>query len=311
MTPCESPFSLLLDFLSRRLDHSRPSGATCDAESFDSQQIFRDYAIREINLLLWFSLFAVTALLLRKLLKLFKLWSYGGRIPGPPCPSFYGHSVLFTGTNSQESLTELLVKSHEKYGSIVKLWMSPTQLLVSVKEPSIIHEMLSKAADKLPLTGRVYRLAFGPSSFFVSSFEKVRKGRKSLAMELNGKMLEKANLMADRVVDSVIERICDKIDDGTLDCGLFSQHMAFSILGATLFGDVFFAWSKANVYEELIITIAKDACFWASYSVPPFWKRGYWKYQNLCTKLKSLTQDLVQQCCPNYKLSCQDRKSVV
>lgn len=197
------------------------------------------------------------------------------------------------------------MKSHERYGSIVKLWLSPTQLLVSMKEPSLINEMLSKAADKLPLTGRVYRLAFGPSSFFVSSFERVKRGRESLAMELNGKLLEKANLMTDRVLDSVMERIRDKMDKGTLDCGLFSQHMAFSILGATLFGDAFFAWSKANVYEELIIRIAKDACFWASYSVPPFWKRGYWKYQHLCTKLKSLTQDIVQQCRTNYKLFCQ------
>ncbi|KAK9912541.1 hypothetical protein M0R45_036403 [Rubus argutus] len=30
--------------------------------------------------------------------------------------------------------------------------------------------------------------------------------------------------------------------------------------------------------------------------VTPFWNRGFWKYQSLCTKLKCLTQDLVQQC---------------
>lgn len=70
-------------------------------------------------------------------------------------------------------ISELLNKSHEKYGSIIKLWLSPTQLLVSIKDPLVINELLLKAADKLPLIGRVYRLAFGQSSFFVSSFEKV------------------------------------------------------------------------------------------------------------------------------------------
>ena len=47
------------------------------------------------------------------------------------------------------------------------------QLLVSVKEPALIKEILLKAEDKLPLTGRVFRFAFGRSSLFASSFEKV------------------------------------------------------------------------------------------------------------------------------------------
>lgn len=48
------------------------------------------------------------------------------------------------------------------------------QLLVSVKEPALLKEILVKAEDKLPLTGRAFRLAFGRSSLFASSFEKVR-----------------------------------------------------------------------------------------------------------------------------------------
>ncbi|KMT17030.1 hypothetical protein BVRB_2g042310 [Beta vulgaris subsp. vulgaris] len=302
-TPCNSQFSLLLNFISRRLYHS--SGSIDSTYCNNSQQILKDYAIREINLLLWLTFIGITALLIRKLALIFKLWSHGSRIPGPPSPSFYGHSVLFSGAHPHVDLTELLNKSHEKYGSIIKLWLSPTQLLVSIKDPLVINELLLKAADKLPLIGRVYRLAFGQSSFFVSSFEKVKRRREALAVELNGKLLDKANAMTDRAVDSVMERICDIMNKGTLDCEMFSQHMAFSILGATFFGDAFFVWSKANAYEELLIRIAKDACFWASYKVPPFWKQGYWKYQHLCTKLKALTQDIVQQCQLNYKMLCQ------
>lgn len=70
---------------------------------------------------------------------------------------------------------EVLSDSHEEYGSIVKLWLNPKQLLVSIKEPEIIKEMLLKAKDKLPLTGKAFNLAFGRSTLFASSFDKVLK----------------------------------------------------------------------------------------------------------------------------------------
>ncbi|XP_057541104.1 uncharacterized protein LOC130818871 isoform X2 [Amaranthus tricolor] len=101
-TPCDSQFCLFLTFLCRRLySKSSDSVVSCN----DSHQILRDYAIREINLLLWISFFGITVLLVRKIVLLLKLWSHGGRIPGPPSPSFYGHSVLLTGANPHEDLT--------------------------------------------------------------------------------------------------------------------------------------------------------------------------------------------------------------
>ncbi|XP_057541103.1 uncharacterized protein LOC130818871 isoform X1 [Amaranthus tricolor] len=108
-TPCDSQFCLFLTFLCRRLySKSSDSVVSCN----DSHQILRDYAIREINLLLWISFFGITVLLVRKIVLLLKLWSHGGRIPGPPSPSFYGHSVLLTGANPHEDLTAPL---WEKY----------------------------------------------------------------------------------------------------------------------------------------------------------------------------------------------------
>ncbi|XP_028066219.1 cytokinin hydroxylase-like [Camellia sinensis] len=264
--------------------------------------LLRDYATRQINALLWVSLIAITVLLLRKVIRIFRLWSIANLIPGPPCPSsFYGHSTLISGPN----LTDLLSKSHEEYGPVVKLWLGPTQLLVSIKDPELIKEMLLKAKDKLPLTGRAFHLAFGRSSLFVSSFKEVQKRRDLLATELNGKLLQRANLIPTKVVDCVMERIQDIMSKGSLDCKMVSQHLACTVLGATLFGDAFLGWSEATIYEELLMMIAKDACFWASYSVTPIWNQGFWRYQYLCTKLKSLTQDIIQQCRQNYKLFCQ------
>lgn len=53
-----------------------------------------DYAARGKNALLWAGLISITFLLLRKLAALVRLWGQGNRIPGPPSPSFFGHSKL-------------------------------------------------------------------------------------------------------------------------------------------------------------------------------------------------------------------------
>ncbi|GAY55035.1 hypothetical protein CUMW_161320 [Citrus unshiu] len=147
----------------------------------------REYAEWEINAFLWISLITVTLVLLQKVVKLFRLRHHARKIPGPPCSSFYGHCPLL----STQSLTEVLAESHEKYGSVVKLWLGPTKLLVSIKEPALIKEMLSKAEDKPPLTGRAFRLAFGQSSLFASTFDRVEKRRVTLSTELNGRLLER------------------------------------------------------------------------------------------------------------------------
>ncbi|KAK4424794.1 cytochrome [Sesamum alatum] len=247
---------------------------------------------REINAFLWLSLITVTAFLLGKLVKVFEFWAKARAIPGPPCPSVYGHCHLI----SRSSLTDILYKCHEKYGGAVRLWLGPNQLLVSIKDTELINEVLTKAEDKLPLTGRAFRLAFGKSSFFVSSFDKVEHQRKSLELKLGGKLLERARLLPGEILDCIIERAQSTMGKGGIDCEMLSQHLAFTILGATIFGDVFLTWPKAILYEELLMKIAKDACFWASYGVAPFWKQEFWKYQDSCTKLKSLTQELIKEC---------------
>ncbi|KAL5567460.1 hypothetical protein UlMin_024035 [Ulmus minor] len=263
-----------------------------------------DVVIREFNAFLWVSLITITALLIRKVFTILRLWNKANRIPGPPCSSFYGHYKII----SRENLTDVLSDSHQKFGSVVKLWLGPTQLLVSIKDPNLIKEMLFKAADKFPLTGKAFNLAFGRSSLFASSFDKVQKRRETLVTELNDRLLERANVIPRNAMECIVGRIHSSMAKGSVDCMKVSQHMAFTILGTALFGNAFLDWSKANVYEELLMMIAKDACFWASYNVTPFWKRGFWKYQRLCTKLKSLTQDIVEQCRKNYKLfHCLDQ----
>ncbi|CAA0831439.1 Unknown protein [Striga hermonthica] len=251
---------------------------------------------REINAFLWLALIGVTGYLLRKLLKVFEVWAKAGPLPGPSS-GFYGHCHLIAGS----SLTDVLHMCHEKYGGVVRLWLGPTQLLVSIEDKELIKDVLLKAEDKLPLTGRAFRLAFGSSSLFVSPFDKVESKRKSVESKLGGTLLKRISLIPEKILDSIIERAQCATVKGVVDCETISLHLAFTILGATIFGDALLTWPKAAEYEALLMEIAREACFWASYGVTPFWKKEFWKFKESCTELKSLTEELIHESKQNCK----------
>ncbi|KAJ8472032.1 hypothetical protein OPV22_026375 [Ensete ventricosum] len=133
------------------------------------------------NALLWVCLISVTSLLCGRLARLVRLWVQGSRIPGPPSNPFLARSKLIPGCGSLGSLTGYLAELHEKYGSI--------------------------AEDKLPLTGRAFHLAFGRSSLFVSSFEKVQERRESLAEYMNERIAVRANVIPSEIVECVVGRV--------------------------------------------------------------------------------------------------------
>ncbi|RLM85943.1 cytochrome P450 3A29-like [Panicum miliaceum] len=253
----------------------------------------RDYAQRGTNALLWAVLLAVTWVLLLRVAALLRLWALGSRIPAPRVlladPGLA--DVLRTGGD----ITGFLSKLHSSYGPVVRLWVGPSQLLVSVKDPTLVKEVLTKAEDKLPLTGRTYNLACGRLSLFVSSFEKVKSTRESLKIFLNEKLTIGGNLNSFKVIDAIMYRSDSIMSKDFLDSRSFSRHMAFNIIGAILFGDAFLDWSDTVTYEELLMMVAKDGCFWASYAVCPFWKPSYRRYQTLCAKLKILTESIIRK----------------
>ncbi|KAH0468769.1 hypothetical protein IEQ34_002001 [Dendrobium chrysotoxum] len=261
----------------------------------DYSGFMRDYTERGKNALLWVGLFSITFLLLQKLARLVRLWGQGSRIPGPPSPSFFGHSKLIADRAVGQNMIGYLSKMHEKYGPIVRLWMGPTQMLISVKDIVMIEEMLVKAEDKLPLIGRAFRLAFGRSTLFVSSFDKARRTRESLAVYMNKNVLERLNQVPGKVVEHVLERFVSIVAKDVPDRRQVSEHMASYILGASMFGDAFLNWTNASLYEELLVTVAKEACFWDSYRIPPFWSRRYRRYHFLCTRLKELNKDIIDE----------------
>ncbi|XP_058722138.1 cytochrome P450 81F1-like [Vicia villosa] len=293
-----SSFSVPNTFIGIVLLNSKiRSSSSCNNNTllYTRSQLLRDFAAREFNAFLWIFLLGITFLLLRRLFNVFALLYKARTVPGPPASSFFGHFKLL----SKENFTDVLSKSHEKYGPIVKLWLGPTKLLVSVKDPVLIQEMLVKTEDKLPFTGKAFHLAFGQSSLFSPSYEKVQRRRELLATELNERLMKTADLNPSKVADFIVDRIENIRVRGSISCGLVSQHMAFTLMATSFFGDGFLTWPKAAIYEELLMMIAKDACFWASYNVTPFWKQGFWRYRRACKKLRCLTEEILhsRKCC--------------
>ncbi|KAG8079532.1 hypothetical protein GUJ93_ZPchr0007g4073 [Zizania palustris] len=281
--PCDAavPYTLLGVLL---------SGPACGGGG-GGRAFLRDYAQRGTNAALWVFLLAVTWLLILRLIALLRLWAIGSRLPGPP--ALLSDPGLAAVCRGGGDITGYLSKLHDSYGPVVRLWLGPSQLLVSVKDVSLVKELLAKAEDKLPLIGKTYNLACGKLGLFISSFQKVKSRRESLKLFLNEKLSICASGNSFKIIQVVLDRIDSIMDRDFLDCRSFSQHMAFNTVGSALFGDAFFDWSDAAAYEELMMMIAKDACFWASYAIPPFWKPSYRRYRALCAQLKILTQGIV------------------
>ncbi|KAJ6704878.1 CYTOCHROME P450 FAMILY 4 [Salix purpurea] len=220
---------------------------------FISSESTREYAKKEFNAILWVALITITSVLLDKVFKLFRLWSKASKIPGPPCNSFFGHGNL----GSRENFIDLLWESHDKYGSVFKLWLGPTQLLVSMKDPTLIKDMLLKAGDKLPCIGKAFRLAFGRSSLFFCSYDQAQKGRESLAMELDDKLLGKANIHS-FLETGILEELGGDINAREEPCGnimglMFHGCIATtSLIGSILERLVADAEIQDKIYSEIM-----------------------------------------------------------
>jgi cytochrome P450 len=123
----------------------------------------------------------------------------------------------------------------------------------------------------------------------------VKRTRDSLKIFLNERLTVGTGQSSFKIIDAVLNRIDSIMSKDFMDTRSFSQHMAFNIISATLLGDAFFDWSDAAAYEELLMLVAKDGCFWASYTIPPFWRPSYRRYQTLCAKLKILTESVIRK----------------
>uniref|UniRef100_A0A0D6R0P3 Uncharacterized protein n=1 Tax=Araucaria cunninghamii TaxID=56994 RepID=A0A0D6R0P3_ARACU len=295
-----SPAATGAGFLLRMMAVSATCGASSSCEgdcvtARASLMRMRQYVVHEVNAILWAVLIIVTGLLLRRVWRLLRFWVRGSRLPGPPLNALARSKGFVADAAGLDKFTAFLGEAHKEYGPVVRVWLGPTQLLVSVKDPELIHQLLLQAKDRLPLTGKAFQLAFGKSSLFVSSYQQVQKRRISLERQFNGKLLERVHSISLKVVDHIKQWTNVGPSGWEFDCKLVSQHMAFAVLGATLFGDGFLVWPAAREFEEQLMLIAKECCFWATYNVLPLWNKGFQRYKAICLRLQGLTEQMIQE----------------
>lgn len=269
----------------------------------------RDYAIHEINTILWALLIVITGVLLKRVAHLFWLWALGSRFPGPPSSVLSGHSSRIAKAGGHDGFSALLSELHEEYGPTVRLWLGPTRLLVSIKDQRLVDEVLQRARDRPPGTGKALHLVYGKSNFFPASFFEAKKRRVLFNEELNGKVMGTVEVICNRVLGHLKDT--DKLSTSGegVDSKSFSQHLAFSVLGATLFGDSFFSWSAVDEFEKLLLRIANEACFWSTFSIMPFWNKRFRTYRNNCYKLQRLTEDIIAKCSQHRDKALASRSS--
>ncbi|KAJ7530406.1 hypothetical protein O6H91_14G002700 [Diphasiastrum complanatum] len=253
----------------------------------------REYAKRQAITILWLTLILVTTLLLRRLAKLLRFWIKGNRLPGPPLKVPLGRFCAISKTGCPSDFSIYLAALHKQYGPIVRVWLGPTHLLVSVNDHEIIKNVMALSKDRVPATRTALELAFGKESIFISTYKKARKKRFSLHRVLNGNIVEKLHSISIQVCNQVDKWTTPGLSGMELDAQVLSQHMVFSVLGAILFGDSFLVWPSAEEFEKLLFMISEKVCYWARYPVTPFWTDGFKQYKEMCLRAQGLVEEIL------------------
>ncbi|KAG6554855.1 hypothetical protein Mapa_003438 [Marchantia paleacea] len=255
--------------------------------------IMWQYAVLEVNALLWTLLIVVTMILVRRMLGIITLWARAWKLPGPPPQFFMRLSRSFGNDSGPDSFTECFGALHKEYGPVVRVWLGPTQLVVSVKDLSMVKELLIQAKDRVPATRKAFQLAFGKDSLFFSSYSQAKRRRSVLQQEFCGSLLRNVHGTCLNVVDDLKSWAYLGVNGKEVDAKVVSQHMSIAVLGMSIFGEGFKSWGAAEEFEKILVKVSQEACMWARFRVAPIWKKEFRNYQKMCSRLRDLMEDLI------------------
>jgi hypothetical protein len=250
----------------------------------------------ELNTLAWAILIVVTSMLLKKVGQLLRLWLMGSRLPGPPLQTLVARSVNCAKADGPLKLLELFSTLHKEHGPVLKIWMGPTQLLVSIFDARIVNEVLEKAKDRVSTSQMALELAFGKGSLFFAPFSKVERQCAMYDREINGNLLAEVHAISHKVIQK-LDLWAKPGQDGNweTDSNSCSQNMAFAVLGISIFGEGYVDWAVARKFEKLLVSIADEIPRWIRYTMPPVWRLSFIRFWRKCDQLKHLTESLVTE----------------
>jgi hypothetical protein len=179
---------------------------------------------------------------------------------------------------------------------VLKIWMGPTQLLVSIFDARIVNEVLEKAKDRVPTSQMALQLAFGKGSLFFAPFSKVERQCAMYDREINGNLLAEVHAISHKVIQK-LDLWAKRGQDGNweTDSNSCSQNLAFAVLGISIFGEGYVDWAVARKFEKLLVSIADEIPGWIHYTMPPVWRLSFIRFWRKCDKLKHSTESLVTE----------------
>jgi hypothetical protein len=101
----------------------------------------------------WSCLLVPLAALLATVVNYFR-WHYvGDRIPGPPVDTFLkgNYPEYRRKAGSNRNVSAFYEWLHEKYGTVARYWLGPSDLWVSVSDPKLAKEALQNATERPPV----------------------------------------------------------------------------------------------------------------------------------------------------------------
>ncbi|CAI5981927.1 unnamed protein product, partial [Closterium sp. NIES-65] len=188
----------------------------------------------------------------------------------------------------------VLAAMHAKYGPVVRLWLNPVRLLISVEDPQQVRNVLMHARERSPLYCRVIEACLGKNSACFSTFIQPRARRSFLDYHCHTTLKFQVHEVACRVADvTAREWGTLSASGGELDVTQACKDMVVGVLGGSLFGPAF-------PDSDLKDRVARDLEFFAhsvqdfsSFGYLPVWLPAYRKLMSVAEDYRGAIHQLV------------------
>ncbi|CAI5530161.1 unnamed protein product [Closterium sp. Naga37s-1] len=187
----------------------------------------------QVNAFIWCLLIGFTGWLLHWLLAYVSLWRRGNQFPGPKGHLLWGNTAELMGAGS---ITDLIARLHSEYGPVVRLWMSPTKLLISIRDPAQVRKVLMRALERPPAFSRIMARCLGADSTRFSSLMQPRARRSFLDYHCHTTLKFQVHEVTSTVVHMTSRHWTSVAGSGgEIDVGGVARDMAVGVLGGSLF----------------------------------------------------------------------------
>jgi cytochrome P450 len=221
----------------------------------------------------------------------------GDRLPGPKANLLLGN---LTDLEQAGGFQNYLPAIHQQYGSIVRFWLGPNELTISISDAEILGQVANNSSGR-PEAIRKLLGWLGKESITFQKPPKLITSRAKFLTLLTGQCLE--NLCS--AVHVHTSRMLDRWSEGT---NTFDIKEEFSNLNLNIIGDCSFGQEFCNtpigeeirtLFENILATTQQRV----QEIVPPIWHPSYRQWKQDVSRLHEYAGELIEQRKKSQKLN--------